>query len=75
MYTADVHEGLPEYPVLAALVRSERRRSEDAGVPALYVDAGDSTDAMVPASDLSRGRANFAMLAAAGCSWVHPKRS
>jgi 2',3'-cyclic-nucleotide 2'-phosphodiesterase (5'-nucleotidase family) len=67
MYTADVHEGLPEYPVLAALVRSERRRSEDAGVPTLYVDAGDSTDAMVPASDLSRGRANFAMLAAAGC--------
>ncbi len=67
LYTADVHEGLPRYPVLASLVRDERRRSEDAGVPVLYVDAGDSTDAMVPASDLSRGRANFAMLAAAGC--------
>ncbi len=67
LYTADIHEGLPRYPVLAALIRQERQRSADVGVPVLYVDAGDSTDAMVPASDLSRGSANFAMLAAAGC--------
>jgi len=66
-YTADLHEGLPQLAKAASVIRAERARLADRRVPTLYVDAGDSSDPLVPASDLSRGSANFAMLQAAGC--------
>jgi 5'-nucleotidase len=67
LYTADIHESLPVYPALASLIRHQRSQAARRGVPSLYLDNGDSSDAMVAASDVSRGAANFAMLAAAGC--------
>lgn len=70
LYTADIHESLPRYPALASLIRQQRNQLARRGIPTLYVDNGDSSDAMVAASDLSRGAANFSMLAAAGCDAV-----
>ena len=62
----DLHAQLDRLPLLAALVQRARQEAHAEGRPVLLLDGGDSSDRSVWESDITKGRANFALLEAMG---------
>jgi 2',3'-cyclic-nucleotide 2'-phosphodiesterase (5'-nucleotidase family) len=62
----DVHGRLEQLPRLFTLVRQARAEAEARGARVLLFDAGDSSDRAAWESDITKGRANFALLEAMG---------
>lgn len=62
----DVHGRLEQLPRLASLIQQQRAAALSAGRRVLILDAGDSSDRNAWESDLTKGRANFALLDALG---------
>lgn len=62
----DVHGRLDQLPRLTTLIQRERERARAEGRAVLLLDAGDSSDRNVWESDITKGRANFAVLEAMG---------
>ncbi len=62
----DLHARLDRLPRLAGLVQRIRQQAQAEGRAALLLDAGDSSDRAVWESDITKGRANFALLEAMG---------
>lgn len=62
----DVHGRLEQLPRLATLIQRERAAALAAGRAVLVLDGGDSSDRARWESDVTKGRANFALLEAMG---------
>jgi 2',3'-cyclic-nucleotide 2'-phosphodiesterase (5'-nucleotidase family) len=62
----DLHGRLEQLPRLATLIQRERTEALTRGRTVLVLDGGDSSDRAVWESDITHGRANFAMLEAMG---------
>ncbi len=62
----DLHGRLDQLPRLFTLIRRERGAAQAAGRQVLLLDAGDSSDRAAWESDITQGRANFAVLEAMG---------
>lgn len=65
LHTNDIHGRLSRMPRLATLIQWEKE-SLPQGTPVLLLDAGDSSERTTWESDVTKGRANFAMLEAMG---------
>ena len=66
LHTNDLHARLDQMTRLATLIQRERAQARAAGRLVLLLDAGDSSSAKVWESDVTAGRANYAMLEAMG---------
>lgn len=62
----DLHARLDQLPRLFTLIQRERAAAETSGRRVLLLDAGDSSDRGRWESDVTKGRANFAVLEAMG---------
>lgn len=62
----DLHGRLEQMPRLATLIGTARREARAEGRAVLVLDGGDSSDRGVWESDITKGRANFALLEAIG---------
>jgi 5'-nucleotidase len=62
----DLHGRLDQLPRLFTLIQRERAQARAAGRQVLLLDAGDSSDRARLESDVTQGRANFALLEAMG---------
>jgi 5'-nucleotidase len=62
----DLHGRLDQLPRLFTLIQRERAEARTRGVAVLLLDAGDSSERKVWESDITKGRANFALLEAMG---------
>ncbi|MBI4772447.1 MAG: bifunctional metallophosphatase/5'-nucleotidase [Chloroflexi bacterium] len=62
----DLHGRLDRLPALATLIQRARREAQAQGRAVLLLDGGDSSDRAVWESDITQGRANFALLEAMG---------
>lgn len=62
----DVHGRLDQFPRLFALINRERAEARAVGRHVLVLDGGDSSDRNFWESDITKGRANFALLDAIG---------
>ena len=62
----DLHGRLDQLPRLFTLIQRERAAARQAGRHVLLLEAGDSSDRARWESDLTKGRANFALLEAMG---------
>ena len=66
LHTNDLHARLDQMTRLATLIQHERAQARAEGRPVLLLDAGDSSSTKVWESDVTAGRANYAMLEAMG---------
>ena len=62
----DLHGRLDQLPRLFTLIQRERAEARARGHAVLLLDGGDSSDRKVWESDITKGRANFALLEAMG---------
>src|SRR5574337_376518 len=62
----DLHGRLDQLPRLFTLIQRERAEARTRGRAVLLLDAGDSSERKVWESDITKGRANFALLEAMG---------
>src|SRR3970282_954376 len=62
----DLHGRLEQLPRLFTLIQRARAEAQAAGRPVLLLEGGDSSDRAVWESDITKGRANFALLEAMG---------
>ena len=62
----DLHGRLDQLPRLFTLIQRERAEARARGHAVLLLDGGDSSDRGVWESDITKGRANFALLEAMG---------
>jgi 2',3'-cyclic-nucleotide 2'-phosphodiesterase (5'-nucleotidase family) len=62
----DLHARLDQLPRLFTLIQSERARARNEGRAVLLFDCGDSSDPAIWESDVTLGRANYALLEAMG---------
>jgi 2',3'-cyclic-nucleotide 2'-phosphodiesterase (5'-nucleotidase family) len=65
LHTNDIHGRLEEMTRLATLIQWEKASLPD-GAHVLLLDAGDSSERTIWESDVTKGRANFALLEAMG---------
>jgi 2',3'-cyclic-nucleotide 2'-phosphodiesterase (5'-nucleotidase family) len=66
LHTNDIHARFDQMTRLATLIQRERARAHAEGRPLLLLDAGDSSGDGVWESEVTRGRASYAMLEAMG---------
>ncbi|MBI3242263.1 MAG: metallophosphatase [Chloroflexi bacterium] len=67
LHTNDLHGQFDQMPRLMTLINRERALATAEGRALLLLDAGDSSERKIWESDVTQGRANFAMLDAMGC--------
>lgn len=65
LHTNDIHGRIPGLARIATVVRNIRRERRD--TPVVYFDIGDSEEASVRLSNLTKGSAMHRLLSAAGC--------
>jgi 2',3'-cyclic-nucleotide 2'-phosphodiesterase (5'-nucleotidase family) len=66
LHSNDIHGRIDGLARIATLV--ERTRTENPGIPVLYLDGGDCEETSQRLSNLTRGEAMYRLLRAAGCA-------